>query len=121
VTLLDLAPLLGQETFKEILPANERLGLGNLLDLCFRKVIVGEEATALPGEVLEKGSLKILMRSGLPQISDELGHAVRPDFIGSLGLASQDMGRVFRGIAMGTLVIILVLPFHKRGAHTTIG
>jgi len=33
VALLDLVPLFGQETFKEILPANERLGLGGLLDV----------------------------------------------------------------------------------------
>jgi len=41
VALLDLAPLLGQEAFEEILPAYERLGLGSLLDVCFREVIVG--------------------------------------------------------------------------------
>jgi len=65
VTLLDLAPLLGQEAFKEILPANERLGLGNLLDFCFRKIIVGEKAVAPPGEVLEEGSLQFRVSSGL--------------------------------------------------------
>ena len=32
VALLDLAPLLGQEAFKEVLPADERLGLGGLLN-----------------------------------------------------------------------------------------
>ena len=32
VALLDLAPLLGQEAFKEVLPADERLGLGSLLN-----------------------------------------------------------------------------------------
>jgi len=32
VALLDLAPLLGQEAFKEVLPANERLGLSGVLD-----------------------------------------------------------------------------------------
>jgi len=121
VALLDLAPLLGQEAFKEILPADERLGLGNLLDFCFRKVIVGEKAMAPPGEVLEKDSLQIRVSSGPHQISGELGHAFQPNFIGSLSLASQDMGRVFRGIASGTLVIILVLPFHECGAHATIG
>jgi len=31
VALLDLASLFGQETVKEILPANKRLGLGGLL------------------------------------------------------------------------------------------
>jgi len=35
VALLDLAPLLGQETFKEILPAYEGLGLGCLPDFGF--------------------------------------------------------------------------------------
>jgi len=121
VALLDLAPLLGQEAFKEVLPVYEQLGLGSLLDFCFRKVIVGEKATAPPGEVLEKGSLKIRMSSGLHQISGELGHAFRPDLIDPLSLASQDMGRVFRSIALRALVIILMLPFHEGGAHTTIG
>jgi len=32
VVLLDLAPLLGQEAFKEILPVYKQLGLGSLLD-----------------------------------------------------------------------------------------
>jgi len=88
VALLDLAPLLGQEAFKEILPVDERLELGSLLDVCFRKVIVGEDAVAPPGEVLEKGSLQVRVSSGLRQISCELSHAFRPDFIGSLTLAS---------------------------------
>jgi len=121
VALLELVPLLGQEAFKEILPANERLGLGSLLDFCFRKVIIEEKAMAPPGEVLEKGTLQIRMSSGLHQISGELGHAFRPNFIGSLGLAAQDMGRVLRGIASRALVIILILPFHEGGAHATIG
>jgi len=46
VALLDLAPLLGQETFKEILPSYERQGLGRLPDFHFLEVIAGEEATA---------------------------------------------------------------------------
>jgi len=57
VALLDLAPVFGQEAFKWIVSANERLALGNLLDFCFRRVIVGEDATAPPGEVLQKGLL----------------------------------------------------------------
>jgi len=121
MALLDLAPLFGQDAFKEILPADEQLGLGSLLDFCFRKVIGGEEAIMPPGEVLEKGLLQIRMSSGLHQTSGELGHAFRPCFIGSLGLAVQDMGRVFRGIASRALVIILILPFYKGGAHATIG
>ena len=32
VALLDLAPLLGQEAFEEVLPVDERLGLSGLLD-----------------------------------------------------------------------------------------
>ena len=72
VTLLDLAPLFGQETFKEILPANERLRLGSLLDFCFWKVIEGKEAAAPLGEVLEKGSLQFRVSSGLHQISRSL-------------------------------------------------
>jgi len=32
VALLDMVSLLGQEAFKEILPAYERLGLGSLFD-----------------------------------------------------------------------------------------
>jgi len=88
VALLDLAPLLGQEPFKEILPACERLGLGSLLDVYFLEVIAGEEAVAPPGEVLEEGSLQIRMSSGLHQISGELGHAFRPDLVGSLGLTA---------------------------------
>jgi len=82
---------------------------------------VGEDAAAPSGEVLEKGSLQFRVSSGLHQICRELSHAFRPDFIGSLSLASQDMGSVFRGIALGTLVIILVLPFHECGTHATIG
>ena len=39
MALLDLAPLLGQEAFKEVLPANERLGLGSLLNFQFLEVI----------------------------------------------------------------------------------
>ena len=73
------------------------------LDFRFRKVIGGEEAATPPGEVLEKGSLQFRVCSGLYQISGELGHAFRPDFVGSLGLATQDMGRVFRGIALRAL------------------
>jgi len=88
MALLDLAPLLGQKAFKEILPADEQLGLGNLLDFCFRKVIMGEKATAAPRDVLEKGSLQFWMSSGLHQISGELGHAFRRDLIGSLGLTA---------------------------------
>ena len=88
MALLDLAPLLGQKAFKEILPANERLGLGNLLDFCFRKVVMGEKATAPLGEVLEKGSLQFRVSSGLHQISGELGHAFGPDLVGSLGLTA---------------------------------
>jgi len=88
VTLLDLAPLLGQETFKEIFPADERLGLDGLLDFCFRRVIVGEKAAAPPGEVLEKGSLQFWVSSGLHQIRGELGHAFRPDLVGSLSLTT---------------------------------
>ena len=121
MALLDLAPLFGQETFKEILPAYERLGLGSLLDVYFLEVIAGEEAMAPPGEVLDKDLLQIWMSSGLHQISGELGHAFRQDLIGSLSLTLQDMGRVFRGIAPGTLVIILALPFYKCGAYATIG
>ena len=121
VALLDLAPLLGQEAFEEVLPADERLGLSGLLDFRFRKVIGGEEATTPPGEVLEKGSLQFRVGSGLHQISRKLGYAFRPDTIGSLGLAVQDMSRVFRSIASRALVIILILPLHKGGAHATIG
>ena len=121
VALLDLVPLRGQEAFKEILPADECLGLGSLLDFCFEKVIVGEEATTPPGEVLEKSLLQFRVSSGLHQISRKLGHAFRPDIIGSLGLATQDMSRVFRSIASGALVIILILPLHEGGAHATIG
>jgi len=88
VTLLDLVPLFRQETFKEILPAYERLGLGSLLDFRFLKVIAGEEAMAPLGQVLEKSLLQVWMGSGLHQISRELGHAFRPDLIGSLGLTS---------------------------------
>jgi len=116
-----MAPLLGQEAFKEILPADERLGLDGLLDFCFKKVIVGEKAAAQPGEVLEKDSLQFRVSSGLHQMRGELGHAFRPDLVGSLSLTMQNMGRVFGCIAPGTLVIILVLPFCKCGAHTTIG
>jgi len=82
MVLLDLAPLLGQEPFKEVLPAYERLGLGSLLDFCLLKVIAGEKAVAPPGE----GSLQIRMGSRLHQISGELGHAFRLDLVGSLGL-----------------------------------
>jgi len=120
VELLDLAPLLGQEAFKEILPACERLGLGSLLDFCFLKVIAGEEAVVPPRQVLEKGLLQVWLGSGLHQTSCELGHACRPNLVGSLCLASQNMGRVLRCITPGTLVIILVLPFHQSGAHSTI-
>jgi len=65
VALLDLAPLLGQEAFKEILPADERLGLGSLLDFGLREVICGEEATMPPREVLKEGSLEFRVGSGL--------------------------------------------------------
>jgi len=92
-----------------------------LLDVCFLKVIAGEEAAVPPGEVLKESSLQIWMSSGFHHVICELGHAFRPDIVGSLGLASQNMGHVFRGIASGALVIILVLPFHERGAHATIG
>jgi len=46
VAVFDLVPLFRQETFKEILPAYERLGLGSLSDFHYLKVITGEEATA---------------------------------------------------------------------------
>jgi len=121
VALLDLAPLFGQEAFKEILPAYEQLGLGSLLDFYFLKVIAGEEAAAPPRQVLEKGLLQVRLGSGLLQINCELGHTCRPSLIGSLSLASWNMGLVFRYIAPGTLVIILVLPFHQSGAYSTIG
>jgi len=49
VSLLDLVPLFRQKTFKEIIPACERLGLGSLLDFCFLKVIAGEKDMAPPG------------------------------------------------------------------------
>ena len=61
------------------------------------------------------------MGSGLHQISRKLGHAFRPDLVGSLGLATQDMSRVFGSIATRALVIILILPLHEGGAHATIG
>jgi len=88
VALLDLVPLLGQKALKEILPADERLGLSNLLDFYFLEVIAGEEAATPPGEVLEEGSFQIRMGSGLHQISGELGHAFRPYLVGSLGLTA---------------------------------
>ena len=84
--LLDLAPLLGQEAFKEILPACERLGLGSLLDFCLLKVVTGEETAAPPGQVLKKGSLQVWVSSGLHQMRHELGHAFRPDLIDSFSL-----------------------------------
>jgi len=74
-----------------------------------------------PGEALKEGSLQVRTGSGIHQMSLEFGHAFRSDFIGSLGLASQNMGRVFRCIAPGTRVVILALPFHQRSAHSTIG
>jgi len=84
VALLDLAPLLGQEAFKEILPANEGLGLGCLPDVGFCEVVARGESTAPPGQVLEKGLLEIWMGFGLHKIGRELGHAVRPHLIGTL-------------------------------------
>jgi len=88
VVLLNLAPLFRQETFKEILPAYESLGLGGLLDFHFLKVIAGEEATAPPGQVVEESSLQVWMGSGLHQRSRELGHAFGQHLIGSLGLTA---------------------------------
>jgi len=85
VALLDLAPLLGQEAFKEVLPADEGLGLGCLPDFGFCEVVARGEATAPPGQVLEKGLLKVRMGFGLRKIGRELGHAFRPHLIGALG------------------------------------
>jgi len=92
-----------------------------LPDFGFREVVAGGKATAPPGQVLEEGVLEIWMCFGLHQIHRELGHAFGPHLICSLRLTSKDVSRVFRGVASGTLVVILILPFHERGAHSTVG
>ena len=121
VALLELAPLLGEETFKEILPAYVGLGLSCLSDFLILEVIKGQETSAPAVEVVKKGMLQVGVSSGIHQVSGELGHALGPDIIGSFSLALQHMGCVFRGIAPGTLVIILILPLHKGGAYSTVG
>ena len=121
VALLELAPLLGEETFKEILPAYVGLGLSCLSDFLILEVIKGQETAAPAVEVVKKGMLQVGVSSGIHQVSGELGHALSPDIIGSFSLALQHMGCVFRGIAPGTLVIILILPLHKGGAYSTVG
>jgi len=85
MALLDLAPLLGQEAFKEVLPANEGLGLGCLPDVGFCEVIARGEAAAPPGQVLEKGLLKVRVGFGLRKIGRELRHAFSPHLTGALG------------------------------------
>lgn len=61
------------------------------------------------------------MSSGLHWLSHGLDLAFRPDIMATLSLTSQHVGRVFRGSAVGTLVILLALPFHQCGANTTVG
>jgi len=121
VALLHLAPLLGEQTFEEILPADERLRLGTLLHVFILKVINWEEATAPSVEVVNQGPVNVRVGFSVDHVGDQLVHASIPDIVGSFGLATEHVGGVLRGTATRAFIIVLIFPLDQSGANPTVG